>query len=185
MSVNTAAAQSPLFQLGYVPHNVEEALDYWTSAMRIGPFFKVPHVPYDSVTYRGAPTTIDCSLYIAYWGAIQIELVEQHCDSLSLYAESLRAGEQGLHHICYTVEDIDVARQSSLAAGGKIVQELFFANGGGIYVDFGAGPGTIVEILQAPPEGKAMFDMMQAAAADWDGTEPLRVLGGPDDQPAR
>lgn len=177
--MNTSAVHPPLFQLGYVPHDVEAALDYWINAVKVGPFFKVPHVPYDAVTYHDAPTTIDCSLYIAYWGSVQIELVEQHCDSPSLYNESLRAGERGLHHICYTVEDIDVARRRSLAAGGQIVQELFFANGGGIYVDFGGGPGAIVEILQAPPEGKIMFDMMQGAAADWDGTEPVRVLGGP------
>ena len=177
--VKISEAKPPLFQLGYVPHNIAAALDYWTNAMKIGPFFEVPHVPYDAVTYRGAPTTIDCSLYIAYWGAIQIELVQQHCDSPSLYTESLHAGQEGLHHICYAVEDIDVARQRSLAAGGQLVQELFFANGGGIYVDFGGGPGAIVEILQAPPEGKAMFDMMQAAAADWDGSEPVRVLDRP------
>jgi methylmalonyl-CoA/ethylmalonyl-CoA epimerase len=174
--VNDALATAPLFQLGYVPTNIETALDYWTNSMRVGPFFELPHIAYDAVHFRGVETTIDCSLYIAYWGDIQIELVEQHCDSPSLYNEWLQAGQEGLHHICFATNDLRVARQDSIARGGRIDQELFFANGGGIYVDFGGGPGSLVEVLQAPPETKPMFEMMRTAGTNWDGRDPVRTV---------
>ena len=167
----------PLFQLGYVPRDIESALGYWTRAMHVGPFFRLSNIPYEKVIFRGEETTVDCSLYIAYWGEIQIELVEQHCGSPSLYKEWLGRGGEGLHHVCHTVDDLEQARVDAIARGGRVEQELQFADGGGIYVDFGGGPGTILEILQAPPQSKPLFEMMRSAAIGWDGTNPLRPIG--------
>ena len=91
-----------------------------------------------------------------------------------MYNEFLAAGLDGLHHVCYQTDDLEAARRESEALGGKVLQELVFEGGGGIYVDFDGGPGTIVEILQAPPSTIPIFDFMRETAATWDGTGPLR-----------
>jgi hypothetical protein len=174
-----SVAPPPLYQLGYVHRDTEAALNYWTRCLGVGPFYRLPHIPYHRVIYRGDSVTVDCTLYIAYWGDVQIELVEQHNDGPSLYKEFLAAGLDGLHHVCYQTDDLEAARADSLARGGEIVQELVFAGGGGIYVDFGGGPGSFVEILQAPPETTPIFDRMRDVSATWDGTEPLRRVPRP------
>ena len=164
----------PLFQLGYVPQDLDAALSYWTERMHVGPFFSIPHVPYDSVTYRGQPGSVDNTIYIAWWGEVQIELVEQHCDSLTIYRDALLEGYDGLHHVCYLVDDLEAAKRESLERGGVIIQEMTVPDGGIFYVDYGGGPGGIVEIFKAPPMGQPMFNAMKRVAATWDGTDPVR-----------
>jgi hypothetical protein len=167
-------APPPLFQLGYVPQNLEHALKYWTDHMGVGPFFRIPHVHYDTFTYRGQPGGVDNTIYISWWGDVQIELVEQHCDSPTIYRDALIAGEDGLQHVCYLVEDLEAARAECVQRGGEVVQEMTYSGGGIFYVDYGGGPGSIVEIFKAPPYTLPAFEKMKAAAARWDGSNPVR-----------
>ncbi len=166
----------PPFQLGYVPKSIEASINFWTKSLGVGPFFAFRHVPYDAVTYRGEPTHVDSSVYIAYWGDVQIELVEQHNDGPSVYREWPSKDYEGLHHLCYTVDDIDSAVDDAVAAGGRIEQRHFLTNGGIAYVDFGGGPGTLVEIFQPLPQAKPLFEMMKAESSSWDGSEPIRAV---------
>jgi hypothetical protein len=63
--------------------------------------------------------------------------------------------------------------------GGEILVEAKVAGGGHVfYVDTGGGPGTILEILQPSPGSGGLFQMIKDASVGWDGSNPLRKLGG-------
>lgn len=171
------AGLGPVMQMAYVPVDFDAAIRFWTGVMGVGPFFLMEHIDVPALRYRDVPTQIDFSLALAYWGDIQIELVKQHCETPSIYSDWLREGRQGLHHVCQLVDDMDHARRICADAGATIVQELAITGGHALYVDSGGGPGTMVEILQPPPELLEFFAMAHAAARDWDGSMPLRRLG--------
>ena len=176
--VNSVAALGEVMQLAYVPADFDATLEFWIVTMGAGPFFALDHVKLDDVKYRGAPSDIDFSMGIGYWGNIQIEIIHQHNDAPSIYKEWRDASREGLHHVCILVDDMANARAAVTDAGGVIAQEGKLPNGGEvIYVDTGGGPGTMVEILKPAPGGREFFAMMRDAAKKWDGSNPVRRLG--------
>ena len=46
-------------QAGYVVHDIEKAMDYWSQTLGIGPWFYNPRVPIVNYRYRGGYCTID------------------------------------------------------------------------------------------------------------------------------
>lgn len=174
MSISTLG---PIMQLAFVPDDFNAAVDHWTRVMGVGPFFHMKHLAPPAIWYRGQPTRFDFSIALAYWGDIQIELIEQHDDVPSLYNEWLSVGGAGLHHVCQLVDDIEVARAVCNRDGLDIVQEMALDGGHALYVDTGGGPGTIAEIIQSPPDLLELFNMIRSGSRDWDGTDPLRVIG--------
>ena len=172
----TISELAPIMQLAFVPRDMQAAVRYWTKVMGAGPFFSLPHVAYRQVRYRGAPTEIDFSVLLGYWGDMQIELIEQHCDSPSIYKAWLDEGREGLHHVCLMVDDITEARAVFAAANASIEQEVFMDGAEAFYADTGGGPGTIVEVLQPSSEFQGLFTLMRDAARGWDGSDPVRIL---------
>lgn len=168
------AGLAPIMQIAYVPEDFDKALEFWTRTMGVGPFCHMEHVEVPLIKYRGVPAQIDFSIALAYWGDIQIELVQQHNDAPSIYSEWRTADMHGMHHICQLVDDIEVAKEACLRAGGDVVQELKLEGGAAIYVDMGGGPGAILEIIQAPTALSEMFARVKAASKVWDGSAPLR-----------
>ncbi len=173
----TIAGLGPVMQIAYVTRGIAQAARFWTETMGVGPFFHLPHIAYDRFRYRGAEARIDFSAAIAYWGDTQIELIEQHDDTPSIYKSWLDAGRDGVHHVCITVPDIARAREVCLGAGATMEQEIELPGGKAFYVDTGGGPGTMVEVYEPAPGLAEVFAMMRDAARDWDGTEPLRAFG--------
>ncbi len=47
------------------------------------------------------------STALAQAGDLHIELVEQHCDSPSVYRDIFPKGEEGFHHVAVIAEDFD------------------------------------------------------------------------------
>jgi methylmalonyl-CoA/ethylmalonyl-CoA epimerase len=104
------ARLGPVMQMAYVPRDLDAALGYWTRTMGVGPFFRLEHIALDQAKYRGEAAEVDFSVCIAYWGDIQIELIEQHNDAPSIYKRWRDEGREGLHHVCIVVDDLQHAR---------------------------------------------------------------------------
>lgn len=178
MSRQVIAALGEVMQLAFVPADVQGALKFWTGTMGAGPFVALDHVQTERTLYKGEPTDVDFSIYVGYWGDIQIEIVEQHNDGASIYKEWRDAGGEGMHHVCLLVDDMEKARATTAAAGAVMLQEVWLPGGGeAIYVDTGGGQGTIVEILKPGPGVPEAFAYVKSLSADWDGTDPIRRLG--------
>ncbi|MGK2287156.1 VOC family protein [Pedomonas sp. V897] len=178
MAKGPISALGEVMQLAYVPADFDAALRYWTETMGVGPFFLFDHMTMEDFKYKGQPTDAVFSVAIAYWNDIQIELIQQHNDSPSIYKQWRDAGLDGLHHTCIVVPDLKKARAVCLEAGATILQEGRAPGVEALYVDTGGGPGSILELIEIAEETRGAFDTIRNAARDWDGTNPLRPIGG-------
>jgi catechol 2,3-dioxygenase-like lactoylglutathione lyase family enzyme len=167
----------PIGQLAFLPQDFDAALKYWTETMGVGPFYLMENVALGDAKYKGLPTGAIFSIAIAYWGDVQIELIRPENREPSIYTGEYAVTDQ-LHHVCIFVDSIAEARAAVAAVGAEILVEgTVGADGEVIYVDAGAGPGGVIELLQNMTGADAIFQMIKDAGKDWDGTEPLRKLG--------
>lgn len=170
------SAIGPVMQFAFVPKDFDAAVRHWTETMGVGPFYLIENNFLEDGKYLSDPYHCVFSIAIAYWGDMQIELVRQENDAPSIY----RGAEgEALHHTCILTDDIVEARRIAEEAGAKVLVEgKVGADGHVLYVDTGGGPGTIVEILQSATGTDGLFAMIKAASVGWDGSAPLRKLGG-------
>ncbi|MEM8725462.1 MAG: VOC family protein [Pseudomonadota bacterium] len=165
-----------VMQLAFVPKDFDAAVKHWTTVMGAGPFFLMEGIHLEGMKYRGEPTDAVFDLALAYWGDIQIELIRPRDDHPSIYSGEYAEVNDGLHHVCILVDDIEEAYRVCRDQGAEIVIEGSLGDSKVIYVDPGSGPGGLVEILQQGEGGPGLFAMIKQAGEDWDGSEPLRSL---------
>ncbi|MDE2597065.1 MAG: VOC family protein, partial [Sphingomonadales bacterium] len=160
---NAITALGPVGQLAYQPSDFDAAVKYWTETMGVGPFYLLPNVSLGDCKYKGVPTGTVFSIAIAYWGDVQIELCRAENAEPGLYVGEY-AVKDALHHICIFVDSIDDARRAAAEAGAEILIEGTVGEDGAvIYVDPGAGPGHVIELLQNMTGADAIFQMIKDA----------------------
>jgi methylmalonyl-CoA/ethylmalonyl-CoA epimerase len=170
-------ALGDIMQIAFLPTDFDAALKYWTETMGVGPFFMLQNVQLGEMKYLGEPTDAVFSIAIGYWGDIQIELIRAENDSPSIYSGEYAVKDR-MHHVCLLVESMAEARSACAAIGARVLVEGKVGDTGEvIYVDPGAGPGHVIELLQPMEGSEALFAMMRDAARDWDGSDPLRIVG--------
>lgn len=170
-------ALGDIVQLAYLPTDFDATLRYWTETVGVGPFFLMENVRLGAMRYRGAPTDALFSIAIGYWGDVQIELIRPENDAPSIYNGAYGVKDR-LHHVCIFVDSIADARRACSETGAEILVEGTVGDSGAvIYVDAGGGPGNVIELLEPMKGSEGLFAMMRDAARDWDGSEPLRILG--------
>src|ERR1035437_5696812 len=85
-----------LRQIGIVVRDIEAAMKHWVEVCGVGPWFYTDKLPVDAFTYRGQRhDNIHLSIALANSGDVQLELIQQRCDSPSMYQDFLRAGREG------------------------------------------------------------------------------------------
>ena len=84
-------------QNGYVVTDLDAAIRYWTTAVGVGPFYRLDHVPLDYFTYQGEPSAPDLNIALANLGDVQIELIQQLNDAPSPWRNFAVAKGAGLH----------------------------------------------------------------------------------------
>lgn len=170
-------ALGEIVQIAFLPEDLDAALKYWTKTVGVGPFFLLENVRLGEMKYRGQPSDAVFSIAIGYWGDIQIELIRAENDAPSIYSGEYAVKDQ-MHHICIFVESIEQARRACAEVGAEILVEGKVGDTGEvIYVDAGGGPGHVIELLQPMEGSEGLFAMMREAAKDWDGSDPLRMVG--------
>ena len=86
----------PVMQLGFVVPDLDRAMEHWTGAVGVGPFYVMQHIKFAEALYRGQPTDADISVAVAQWGEVQVELIQQFNDSPSIYSHFPHRGQGGL-----------------------------------------------------------------------------------------
>jgi Glyoxalase/Bleomycin resistance protein/Dioxygenase superfamily len=167
----------PIRQLGYLAVDLDAAIEAWMRDLAVGPWTKLVNIALPA-TYRGEPTTVGMEIALAYRGDLQIELIRQTDDAPSPYRDWIRRGRFGLHHVAHlsTAIEADVARATS--AGLGVVFDIRMPAGGRyVYLQSPAlGDDVFVELLEATPVMRDMFEGGMAAAAAWDGTPEVAVV---------
>lgn len=166
------------WQAAYVVRDLGEALRYWTEVLKVGPFIQM-----DSsrgtrkILYRGQETMADYAVAFAYWGDVQIELVNPINDEPSVFKEFLDSGREGLQHVCYWPDEMDTACAQLEASGFTERTSVIHADGTRdiVYYDPPAHLGTMVEIVRMNEDRRAYFGRIESLARSWDGvTRPVR-----------
>jgi hypothetical protein len=163
-------------QVAFIVDDVEAAAMRWVRTTGIGPFLLVPHVELAEYSYRGEKRAgLDFSVALAQSGGIQIELVQQHCDSPSAYRDTVAKGAQGFHHLAIYCDDYDTAFEHYRRQGFAASVEGMFGSLRFSYIDTSAEIGCMVELVEQHESQTDFFQRIAAAAAGWDGaTDPLR-----------
>ena len=164
----------PIFQSGYVVPDWEAAAWHWIEKLGVGPFFVLRHVEFAECFYRGQPTCADLTVAITYSGEHQIELVQQHNDAPSIYTDFLTRSPYGLQHVGALTRDLDRTLDDHSLLDRRIQWGETSAGQRFAYVDTCFTEGTMLELIEADRTMLDAFDYMRRAAADWDGSKPIR-----------
>jgi Glyoxalase/Bleomycin resistance protein/Dioxygenase superfamily len=163
-------------QMGYVVPNIEEAMEQWHRKLGVGPWFYNPKVIVKNYEYRGQFYEQTMAIALANSGAMQVELIQPREDVPSMHLDFLRAGRSGLQHMAFWTRTFaqDLKRLQDLGYKVAMSGEVGGKQGPFAYFDTEFHPGTVTELSDiSGPKGK-MFEIIRAAAAGWDGRDPVR-----------
>jgi len=170
----------PIRQMGYVVRDIEAAMAQWAERLRIGPWFYNPRLPLTRYSFRGTEYGgFDMSYALANSGDMQIELIQQRCDTPSLYREHLDRHGEGLQHICVWPEEYDVVFARACADGLVPAQEGAVGAIRFAYFEDAAHGGTSLEMSEMVSQRRPGIERIRAAAVDWDGSDPVRPYSFP------
>ncbi len=162
-------------QVGVVVRDIEAAMTHWSEVCGIGPWFYTDRLALTAFTYMGQRhDDIHVSIALANSGDVQIELIQQRCETPSLYRDFLAAGHEGMQHWSSWPVEYQANIERALANGYTIGQQGESARGPFVYFRNEGHPGTVIEMAQATPERMRIFDQVRQAALDWDGSDPIR-----------
>lgn len=99
-----------LNHLAIVVENLEDALPFWRDALGL-PMGEVSEVPQEAV-----------KIAFLEIGESHVELVQPTTDDSGI-AKYLAKKGQGMHHVCFEVEDIAVALEQMKAKGIELINE--------------------------------------------------------------
>ncbi len=165
------------FQSAWVVDDIEKAAMEWVETAGVGPFFvaEYPEGMLVDTFYREQPTPITMFTARTQVGDMQLELIQPTGEQPNIYRDTVPAGHSAFHHICLWSDDVDAdlngyrTQGFEVAARGRIDGGAAFG-----YVDTHLTLGHMTELLEYSDEIKAVFDMISAAAANWDGRDPIR-----------
>jgi hypothetical protein len=170
-----------IVQLCWVVDNATAAAEWWASTTGAGPFYMLPHIPFGKLTYRGQPAELDQSSAFGQWGAIQLELFEQHCRNPSGARDMFSRGQSGIQHMAWFAEDFEaeVARLNRLGFDTVMTAEMPHLDDVRIaWVDTRPALGVMVEVYEDGPLLRRGYRQIARAAENWDGSNPVREYTG-------
>ena len=163
-------------QIGYVVTDLEQAIQSWVD-LGVGPWFVIRDLPMRA-SYRGVPCETTLSLALSNSGDMQLELIQQHDDTPSIFTEFLAGKGPGYHQLAYWTEDFAATMKAVESAGWPVV----WSGGEGFgvrfaYVEPPNSPvhiSQVVEISELTEQTAASSKFIRDAAANWDGSDPIR-----------
>jgi hypothetical protein len=163
-------------QMGYVVLDIEAAMQHWTRALRIGPFYYAEDVPINQLSYRGAASDVRASIALSYSGSMQIALIQQRNDAPSSFLDFLNAGRDGLHHVGFFSSNFDRDLYRAREAGLDILQTSIIGNPDGKFAILGSGDPvrTKPALIATCDSNLDLFHMVEKEAQRWDGSGPIR-----------
>jgi hypothetical protein len=167
-----------IFQAAYVVEDLEEAMARWQRVARVGPFYVMREASLEGLIYRGQPSegfVSDCAFGQA--GTLQIELIQVKSSVPNLYRDTVPAGKDAYHHHAYFTDDLDAELARFEAMGVEVATQASYGTMRYAYWDTHDLIGGMTEALERDPGVEALFKMIADAAVDWDGSDPVRVIG--------
>ena len=136
---------------GVVVRDMEKAIEYY-KALGIGPFppaIGPEGIPLFGQTVRGEQCDYEMDLRYADGGVggLGFELI-QPLKGESIYKEFLGKKGEGIHHLAFTVSDLDTEIIRMAEKGFKVIQTGQTSRGKFAYFDTDKIGGTVTELVQ-------------------------------------
>jgi methylmalonyl-CoA/ethylmalonyl-CoA epimerase len=168
----------PISHISYVVADLATAVDLWVATFGAGPFFLLEHIDFDRVEHGGAPAVFDHSAAFGQWGSIAVELQQIHEVKPARTLGPLLYGRgTAPNHVAYIAPDPE-SESARLERLG--LPKFLFATFGPVEITFHDVPmlGHAIEIHRQCDFIENFFASLAAAADGWDGSDPLRAMGG-------
>lgn len=164
----------PIFQQAYLVNDLEDAIRRWSDLFGAGPFGIAAHHRADWFEYRSTPQEADVSYAFGYLGEVQIQFIEQHDDTPSIYRDMYAAGEEGFHHQAFLVHDFEAEYQRMIDLGYEPACRLYADGVDAAYFDTREMNGGFTEVHGDPPHILAAFAQWRRAHELYrPGVDPL------------
>ncbi len=170
---------SPVIQIAFTVPDIHTAMSTWVDDLGVGPWFLVESLTGEDPLYRGKPTEAAYALASAYTGDMQIELCQMNDDHPSAFREWVDERGYGLHHIAIGSDDPQADIEHYARKGYETVFSCKPPFGGPpiVFMSPGTAGMAMIEITPMGEPVKEFHAMSRAVSADWDGTDPVRLLG--------
>lgn len=148
--LQTALSLPPCCQVGFVYPNLDAAIAQYEPVF--GEFKRANYGKMDGALFRGKPSPYELEIAVAYTGELEIELVSW-VSGQTPHKEFLDAGKSGMHHLSFTVEDLDAVVAEGKPLGYEAI--WYHAMSDEIKYAYLERPGDplIVELTQRPWSG--------------------------------
>lgn len=163
------------FQIGFVVDDLLDAAARWARTFGVGPFHVLP-ARESECRYRGEESAFEMQVGVAQAGPVQIELITQLCDRPSIIRDIFARGESGLHQLCTVTPDYEGKRAHYQSLGHELVGEITGPTQRVGYFDTFADFGFVTEVVEETPEFLDQLAVISRTCAEWDGTDPVRIL---------
>jgi Glyoxalase/Bleomycin resistance protein/Dioxygenase superfamily len=175
MSMDSRASVFPgrIRQFGFVIPDLDAAIAQWVD-LGVAPWLVVRDMPMEGCWYRGALSEPVISLAMSNSGDMQIELIQQHDETPSIYREFITATGGGFNQIAYWVEDVNAVRSAAISTGWS---EVWRGDDSGpvqfSYLEHPDSPVPIVELSELNEATLSMNDTIRDTAAAWTPGQPV------------
>jgi methylmalonyl-CoA/ethylmalonyl-CoA epimerase len=148
------ADQNKFIQIGIVVKSVDDTIKYWKETFGFQGPFEIRYVDYPTATYYGKTAGYKGKRGFFNMGPIQIELIEL-VSGKTIHEDFLKTKGEGLNHLGFQVDDLEVAKKNAEKAGLHVIQGFTRPDGTGFaYIDSDKVGGVIFELISRTPTKK-------------------------------
>jgi hypothetical protein len=162
------------FQLGFVVDDVVAAASRWAAVFGVGPFHVMRRVQ-AKCTFRGQPSMLDIRFAVAQAGPVQFELIQDYSSHESVFT-ALAGKRAGFHQLCTLTTDYDKTTTHYRLLGYEVACEIVVPEQRVAYLDTTADFGFYTEVAESTPRFVAALAAISRTCAEWDGTDPVRLV---------
>ena len=167
-----------MFQLGFVVDDLLVAAQRWVTVFGVGPFHIMPRVK-NVCRYRGSDATVDIHIGVAQAGPVQIELIQDFTDGPTVFGD-LRdrhgSNGSGFHQLCTVTRDYDAKKAHYEGLGYELACEFTSPGQRVAFFDTMDDFGFFTEVAEEKPSFQVNLARISQTCAEWDGTDPIRIL---------
>ena len=165
-------------QVAYLVPDIDAAMAHWVRHTGLGPWTNFRNIEL-ATRFDERDFTLRIHEALAYQGELQIQLVQSlnAPDVPTPYADWIRAGRYGVHHVAHFSDDVEADVARAREQGFERVCAM--KDKGGFryfYLQSKAMPEVWIELLEASPMLREIFANGIAEAARWDGRDPIRRI---------
>lgn len=159
-----------IIQIAYVVSDIGEAAKRWFAVFGMGPFTVRRHMRLAGVTFQGAPSSLDMTMALAQAGDLQVELIQQHCDTPSVFREVPGAKpSRGPHHVAIYPRNHQAMVDHYAELGFPVAGEIETRTGyGPTFVDTRDLTGHMLEVYRPDPLLEKVYAVVKERSKNWD-----------------